>query len=109
MLTAMQDMPAQQSLVDEGEVLGQITTVTGQVIPIVTAGGADTVLLPGEHATITLDLDTAELQRGTDVAGRYLVATPSGEISVPVVATAEVIEPDLWWRLTNPGKVFGWG
>ncbi len=111
MLLDMQSLPAKQNVIADGETLGTITTITGQEIPIVTAGSADTVMLPGEKTTVTLALDTGELvrgARGTEVAGRIVVATPSGEATVPVVATEEIAEPDLWWRLTHPAQVFGW-
>lgn len=109
MLTRMTDMPQQVEIVAEGEEVGSVLTVTGERVALVTTGGASAVLLPGEGARRTIDLGTVTAGPLGSAAGAVLVSTPTGDAEVPVVTAGEITEPDLWWRLTHPGELFGGG
>lgn len=109
MLTLMAGMPQQVEIVAEGEEVGSALTVTGERVALVTTGGASTVLLPGEAARRTIDLGAVTAGPSGSTAGAVLVSTPTGSAEVPVATAGEITEPDLWWRLTNPGKLFGGG
>lgn len=108
MLTAMAPLPQHFELVAEGEEVGSVLTITGERIALVTAASTGSVLLPGEAARRTVDLLTVEPGAAGSTAGTVRVATPTGDVDIPVVTAAEISEPDLWWRLTHPALVFGW-
>lgn len=109
MLGLMAGMPQHFELVAAGEEVGAVTTLTGERVPLVTTGSASAVLLPGETATRTVRLLDAEPGPAGTPAGTVLVTTPTGELEVPVVTAAEIAEPGLRWRLSNPARLFGGG
>lgn len=108
-LQAMSELPVSRTLVEEGEVIGTLRAVTGETIELVANESVTALLLPGETASRTVELDSG--WGGWDAkpegAGTITVATPAGEITVPVHATGTLTEPDLWWRLTHPREVLG--
>ncbi len=107
-LTALDAAPQTVDLVAEGEEIGTAVTVDGLRVPLVTTGGASAVLLPGESATRIAELDPLGEGGSGQAAGTVRVETPVGVEEIPVVTTAAIVEPDLWWRLTHPALVFGW-
>ncbi len=107
-LTALDAAPQTVDLVAEGEEIGTAVTVDGLRVPLVTTGGASAVLLPGEAATRIAELDPLGEGGSGQAAGAVRVETPVGVEEIPVVTTAAIVEPDLWWRLTHPALVFGW-
>lgn len=98
LLEELDPLPETVEFVATGEPVGTLTSVDGQVVHLVTDGEASAVLVPGETATRTISADA------TSIA----VVSPAGETEIPVIQTSEFIEPDLWWRITNPSLVFGW-
>ncbi|MFC5337071.1 D-alanyl-D-alanine carboxypeptidase family protein [Leucobacter denitrificans] len=96
-LTAMGGLASEVSVVKAGEQVATLTSVDGQVAPLVADGEASAVLLPGETAERSISADASSLT----------VTGPAGETAIPIVRTSEFSEPDLWWRITNPGLVFG--
>ncbi|GAB2573605.1 D-alanyl-D-alanine carboxypeptidase [Leucobacter ruminantium] len=108
MLEAMAALPQQVEIVAEGEEVGTAVTADGQRVRLVTSAGASATLLPGEAAEVEARL--ADRLRAGDAgaeAGVLLVSSPAGEQEIPVVTDAAIVEPELWWRLTNPGTLFG--
>lgn len=96
-------------LVTAGEEVGEVVTWYGDRVALVVDADFETVLVPSESATRTVDLDTsAPIGAHGMQAGRVLVTTPSGEHEVSVVTDAAILEPDFWWKFNNPGIVFGW-
>ena len=89
--------------------VGTVLTWEGREVSILTDGEASTVLLPGEAITRNIELDrtTGARAQGT-VIGAIMADTPTGAAEVPVITDAAIVEPDGWWRLANPGIVFGW-
>lgn len=96
-LSEMARLPQPVTVLEAGEVVGRLTSADGQVAHLVTEASATAALLPGERATWHLSHDHASV----------IMQTPSGEVAVPVSSPDEFTEPDLWWRLTNPGLLFG--
>ena len=97
------------SLVMTDSPVGSVLTWQGDVVSILTEGDASTVLAPGERATTTMQLDEVTLTRakGTTI-GSVVSESPTGSTEIPLVTTDAIVEPDGWWRLGNPGIVFGW-
>lgn len=107
-LAALEAAPQPVELVAKGEELGTAVTVDGVSIPLVASAAASTVLVPGEATTRITELGSLGPGEAGRSAGTIRVETPSGPQEVPVVADADIVEPDLWWRLTHPAEVFGW-
>lgn len=97
-LNAMAELPQTFELVEEGEIIGTLTGVDGSSVDLITEGSASATLLPGESATRTANV-TAD-------GGTISIETPDGTIEVPLRMTGSLTEPDLWWRITNPGEFF---
>ena len=108
MLNDMATLPQHHELVAEGERIGTVTTWLGDEVPIVTAGAADTVLLPGEEAVRTHELGTIAPGPTGSRVGEVTLSAPSGSTEIALVTTEPIEEPDLWWRLTHPATVFAW-
>lgn len=95
-------------LVEARERIGSVTTWEGESVSLVAKQGADTVLIPGEQATRTVELGSVAEGKAGSEAGAIRLATPLGGSEIEVV-TAETIEaPGLWWRFTHPAILFGW-
>lgn len=107
-LTALDAAPQTVDLVEAGERIGTAVTIDGAQVPLITAGAASAVLLPGETATRIAELDPLGEGEAGQAAGAVHVETPVGIEEIPVVTTEAIVEPDLWWRLTHPALVFGW-
>ncbi len=108
MLAALDALPGIAPILEEGAVIGEAVTVDGTRIPLVAERGAAVTLLPGESARRSAALDAGSLGEAGAEVGSVEVDAPSAAQSIAVIATAEVVEPDLWWRLTHPSELFGW-
>lgn len=108
-LSALESAPQQLPLVTEGEEIGVATTIDGHNVQLIASGTADATLVPGESATRKTTLDALDAGSAGQEAGAVSVATPTEELAIPVVTTAEIVTPDFWWKFTHPAKLFGWG
>lgn len=108
LLAGLDGLPQETLLVETDTQVGTATTVDGHEVPLRTTGAASTVLTPGETATRTVQLGDIGVGDAWQVAGRVTVDAPTGAAEIPIVTAAEIVEPDLWWRLTHPARVFGW-
>lgn len=108
MLAAMAPLPQPYDLVAEGETVGSALTITGERVALVTTGSAGTVMLPAEASHRTVELGQVTPGPAGSAVGAVRVTSPTGNLEIPVVTTAVIEEPDLWWRLTHPALVFGW-
>lgn len=106
-LNAMSKLPQELTVVEEGEVVGSVTTWQGQQIDLVAAGGAVSLLLPGETVSRTVKLHRLAAAPSKSPAGEITVTAPTEIEPVSIVTTAAIIEPDLWWRITHPGELLG--
>ncbi|WP_025132568.1 D-alanyl-D-alanine carboxypeptidase family protein [Leucobacter sp. PH1c] len=108
LLTGMGDASRQVQLVLPEERVGTATTIDGAEIPLVADGSAAAVLLPSEEAGREIALAPVAAGPARQSAGRITVTAPEGDTEVAVVAAERIEEPDLWWRVTHPARVFGW-
>lgn len=95
--------------VTDGTVVGRVVTRWGEPVDIVTAGDASVVLYNGGFATAATDFALGENDEAGDVVGTLSVAGPLDSTTVDVQLTADVEDPDAWWRLTHPLELFGLG
>lgn len=96
------------AMVGEGEELGAITTWSGERVGLLASTGVQTGLLPGEAARRTVELGPVGAGPAGSPAGEVRIGAPRGIDPVPIVTSAAIREPGLWWRLSHPAIVFGW-
>ncbi|QIK63630.1 D-alanyl-D-alanine carboxypeptidase [Leucobacter viscericola] len=108
MLGALEGLPQQVEVVEQGARVGVATTVDGVEIPLVAAETASAVLLPGEVATRTTKVSDVGAAKAGAKVGSIGIASPTGDTRMDVTTAAAVTEPDFWWRFTHPAAVFGW-
>lgn len=93
--------------VEADEVVGEATTIDEIRIPLIAESSSSTILLPGESATRMIELQPVEAGPRGQVAGVIGIVGPEGAATVPIVTDAAIVEPDFWWRLTRPHRLFG--
>lgn len=108
MLGKIEVLPQQVSVITDGMELGVATTVAGVEVPLIAAGSASAVLLPGEVVYLTPEVGVVGPGSAGAEVGSIRIETPIGEEQLPIITAANVAEPDFWWRLTHPAAVFGW-
>lgn len=90
------------------ERVGSVVAWDGTTVALEAQEGVFETLVPGEAAERRLEIGAiTEGARGSTV-GVVRVGTQQSRTQVPVVTTARIDEPGLWWRLTHPTIVFGW-
>lgn len=99
MLALIDPLPQQVEVTSEGEQVGTLTSVDGQVVRLLVSESTSVWLLPGEAATRTVSAS----RDGSSIS----IEAPGVQSDVLVHHEGEITEPDLWWRLTNPGLLFG--
>ncbi|MGW8482928.1 D-alanyl-D-alanine carboxypeptidase [Microbacterium sp. NPDC055903] len=100
-------LAALEPVVDAGTVVGEVTTVWGADVDIVSDADA-TVLLwnaAAPTADVSFDLDDTWAE-GTEV-GSLTVTGPADAVTVPVSLAEEIPAPSAWWRITHPLELFG--
>ena len=107
MLAAMAELPQLHAVAVEGQQVGTVTTWEGTTVQLVTQASVDTVLLPAELATRTIDIGGVKAVESGQQVGQIVVDSPAGDGEVAIVTATAIEEPGLWWRLTHPGIVFG--
>ena len=106
-LTALDAAPQDLEVIAEGERIGSAVTVDGRRVPLVASADKSVVLLPGEKASRIAELSPVRAGEAGRTAGAVRIESPDGELEVPVLVGESFEEPDLLWRLTHPGRLFG--
>lgn len=101
-LAELEPLPATTSIVDEGELVGTVTTAWGDETSLVSSGSATAVLTPGESAARTLTLSQVGAGAAGQPAGVIRVEAPAGVSEAEVVTAGEITEPGFWWRFAHP-------
>lgn len=107
-LAAMASLPQPIPFFSEGEQIGTVTTWQGDTVNLVTVSGIDTVLLPAETATSTVNVTPITAGKSGQKVGEITVTSPGGTAQTNVVTSSAITEPAFWWRFTHPAVVFGW-
>lgn len=98
---------SQPRVLPAGTLAGVVTTRWGSRVEIVTDADAAATLWNAAAATATVDLNLAD-ERATDAAvGSLTLTGPLDAQTVGVHLTADIPEPDAWWRLTHPLELWG--
>ena len=106
----MRDAPKavdEVTVVDPEAPIASVRTWQGEQVELRPARGAEAALLPAETASRTVRVGTLGPGDAGRTVGVIRVSSPTGDASVPVVTSAAIPEPDLWWRVTHPVGLFG--
>lgn len=97
----------QEPAVAEGTTVGEVTTVWGETVDVVTDADAEVVLWNGAIATATpvFELGDATAE-GADV-GSLTTAGPIDTATTALTLAEELEGPSPWWRLTHPLELLG--
>ena len=90
-----------------GTVAGQVETLWGDEVDIVTSGDASVVLWNGGSGAATTTYDLGDHRDSGDVVGSLSVKGPLDDTTVDLQLTDEITDPSPWWRLTHPLDLFG--
>ena len=90
-----------------GTLAGVVSTAWGATANIVTDADAAVILWNGAAATTTTTLDLGQARTANAAVGQVLVRGPLGGATVGVHLTADIPDPDAWWRLTHPLQLWG--
>ena len=90
-----------------GTLAGVVTTAWGATANIVTDADASVILWNGASGTVTTALDLGEARTANAAVGTVKVTGPLDAATVGVHLTADIGDPDAWWRLTHPLQLWG--
>jgi D-alanyl-D-alanine carboxypeptidase (penicillin-binding protein 5/6) len=93
--------------VTAGTVAGQVDTLWGEPVDIVTSDDASIVLWNGGSGTVQTTYDLGESRGAGDVVGSLGVTGPLNASTVKLELASDIEEPSPWWRLTHPLDLFG--
>lgn len=90
-----------------GTLAGVVSTAWGATANIVTDADASVILWNGAASTVTTDLDLGAARTADAAVGEVRVTGPLDAATVGVHLTADIPDPDAWWRLTHPLQLWG--
>ena len=90
-----------------GTLAGVVSTAWGATANIVTDADAAVILWNGAAAATTTTLDLGQARTANAAVGQVLVRGPLNAATVGVHLTADIPDPDAWWRLTHPLQLWG--
>lgn len=93
--------------VPAGTLVGTVATQWGASSQIVTDADASIVLWNGAASPVTTTLDLGDARTAQAAVGTVSLNGPLGTASTGVHLTADIPDPDAWWRLTHPLQLFG--
>lgn len=111
LLSSLDEMEEEFVVLEKGTVVGSATAWDNQKIDLIVDRTMSTTLLPSETATLSVHPDSL---RFTDedndfgVAGFIDLESPTGVIKASIMSTSSPEDPGFWWRLQQPGLVWGW-
>lgn len=101
---ALQDTPP---AVPAGTVVGEVETLWGTNVDLVTDEDAAVVLWNGASADTSATLAMGEGRAVGEEVGTLDVSGPVDAVEVTVSLSDEVSGPSPWWRLTHPFELLG--
>ncbi|WP_307217183.1 D-alanyl-D-alanine carboxypeptidase family protein [Microbacterium sp. SORGH_AS_0888] len=99
----LQPVPA----VAEGTTVGQVDTLWGSPVGVVTASDASVVLWNGASATATTTFSLGDARDAGEKVGVLTTTGPVNSATTDLVLAGDVEGPSPWWRLTHPLQLFG--
>jgi D-alanyl-D-alanine carboxypeptidase (penicillin-binding protein 5/6) len=93
--------------VPKGTTVGQVDTLWGDPIGIVSATDASVVLWNGAVAEASTSFDLGDAREKGETVGSLTATGPKNAATVDLVLADDVDGPSPWWRLTHPLELFG--
>lgn len=93
--------------VAKGTTVGQVDTLWGSPVGIVTASDATVVLWNGAAASASTSFALGDARDAGQKAGSLSASGPVDSATVDLVLAGDVEGPSPWWRLTHPLELFG--
>lgn len=100
-------LQAQPPAVAESTVVGQVSTLWGDDVDIITDADADVVLWNGAVASAAADFDLGEEREKDGTVGTLTTSGPLNTTTTPLVLADDIEGPSPWWRLTHPFELLG--
>lgn len=98
---------AAPQVVPAGSLTGVVTTKWGATVNIVTDADASVILWNGASGTVTTSIALGDARAANDAVGEVRVKGPLNATTTGLHLTADIPDPDPWWRLTHPLELFG--
>lgn len=90
-----------------GTVVGEVETLWGTSVEIVTDDDATVLLWNGTSADADVTLALDDERTAGDEVGTLFVSGPVDDVEVNVSLAEEITDPSPWWRLTHPIELLG--
>lgn len=100
-------LQAQAPAVAEGTVVGEVTTLWGEKVDVVTDDDATVVLWNGATATATAAFELGDEREEDGTVGTLTTVGPLNTVTTPLALAEDVEGPSPWWRLTHPLELLG--
>ncbi|WEK61104.1 MAG: D-alanyl-D-alanine carboxypeptidase [Candidatus Microbacterium colombiense] len=100
-------LQAQGAAVPKGTVVGQVKTVWGEKIDVVTASDADVVLWNGATAQATPAFSFGSEREAGERIGTLTTTGPIDSTTTTLELADDIDGPSPWWRLTHPLDLLG--
>jgi len=93
--------------VSAGTVVGEVSTVWGSAVDVVSDEDATVVLWNGATSTAAVTFALDDEREAGDGIGTLTVNGPVDAVTVDVSLAEEISGPSPWWRLTHPLELLG--
>ncbi|MCK2034668.1 D-alanyl-D-alanine carboxypeptidase [Microbacterium sp. SSW1-49] len=100
-------LQAQAPAVPQGTAVGEVRTVWGERIDVITDADADVILWNGAAAQATPDFALNSEWGAGEQIGTLTTAGPLNSTTTPLVLADDIEGPSPWWRLTHPIELLG--
>jgi len=100
-------LEAIEPAVPAGTVVGEVTTVWGSAVDVVTDEDATVIVWNGAESTAAVDFTLDEQRDQGESVGTVTVNGPVDAAAVDVSLAEDVAAPSPWWRLTHPIELLG--
>ncbi|WP_223622661.1 D-alanyl-D-alanine carboxypeptidase family protein [Microbacterium sp. EST19A] len=100
-------LTAQGPAVAKGTVVGEVTTVWGEKVDVVTDDDATVVLWNGALATAAASFELGDEREEGGEVGTLTTSGPLDSVTTPLALAEDVEGPSPWWRLTHPLELLG--
>lgn len=100
---------AQPATLAAGTLVGTVETAWGATSDVVTDAAASATLWNGATGLVGSDLELGDARTADAQVGTVTVTGPVDSGTTDAHLTADIPDPDAWWRLTHPLELFGIG
>lgn len=94
-------------VVASGDVLGSYTTPWGAKADVVAESSATLLTWSDSTIAATSSARPISLAAAQTTVGSAAFTAETGKVTVPLVLSSSIGEPDAWWRITHPVELFG--